>query len=67
MGDMERIDTNRIAETILAAPGWVRVGITAPKPYLRTDAAHELARVIAAAIETGGVPAHAAEEPALPL
>lgn len=64
---MEQIDTNRIAESILAAPGWVRVGITAPKPHLRTDAAHELARVIAAAIETGSVGAIAVDQPALPL
>ena len=64
---MEQIDTNRIAETILAAPGWVRMGITAPKPHLRTDAAHELARVIAAAIEGGNVGAVAVDQPALPL
>ncbi|MCW0198852.1 DUF6771 family protein [Sphingopyxis sp.] len=64
---MEQINPSRIVETILTAPGWARVGITAPKPHLRTDAAHELARIIIDAIETGGVGASAAEQPALPL
>jgi len=64
---MEQIDTNRVADTILAAPGWARLGITAPAPHVRTDAAHELARVIVAAIEAGGFAAPAAEQPALPL
>lgn len=64
---MEQIDTNRVAETILTAPGWARVGITAPAPHVRTDAAHELARVIVAAIEAGGVGAPAPDQPALPL
>src|SRR3546814_3895182 len=48
---MEQIDTSRVADTILAAPGWERLGITAPASHVRTDAAHELARVIVAAIE----------------
>lgn len=64
---MGQIDKNRIAETILTAPGWVRLGITAPKPHIRTDAAHELARVIAAAIEAGSVGAIVVDQPALPL
>jgi hypothetical protein len=64
---MEQIDTNRVADTILAAPGWARLGITAPASHVRTDAAHELARVIVAAIEAGGFAAPAAEQPALPL
>jgi len=36
-----------VAHAILEAPGWARVGITAPSPCLREDAALELARVIA--------------------
>src|SRR3546814_4906303 len=61
---MEQIDTSRVADTILAAPGWARLGITAPASHVRTDAAHELARVIVAAIEAGGFAAPAAEQPA---
>ncbi len=63
---MEQITPSRIADTILTAPGWARVGITAPAPHVRTDAAHELARVILAAIE-GGSAAPAVDQPALPL
>ncbi|RYD44303.1 MAG: hypothetical protein EOP63_06530 [Sphingomonadales bacterium] len=43
----------RVAEAILSAPGWARVGITAPAPHLRDDAAHELARAILASLENG--------------
>lgn len=64
---MEQIVTSRIAETILAAPGWARVGITAPAPHVRDDAAHELARVILAAIEAGGFIPSAGDQPVLPL
>ncbi|WP_341850099.1 DUF6771 family protein [Sphingomonas immobilis] len=39
-----------IAESILAAPGWARVGITMPDPCLRERAAQELARAIAAGV-----------------
>lgn len=48
---MERIDTSAVAHAILDAPGWARVGITAPSPCLREDAALELARVIADAVD----------------
>ena len=41
-----RLDHDSIAEAILTAPGWARVGITAPNERLRQDAALELARVI---------------------
>lgn len=64
---MAQINSSRIADTILAAPGWARLGITESKPHLRTDAAHELARVIAAAIEADDGRAPAAEPPALLL
>lgn len=40
-----------LATTILEAPGWARVGITAPSPYMRYDAAMELALAIAATVE----------------
>jgi len=48
---MERIDANRVAETILTAPGWARVGITAPTSHIRVAAAQELARAILAEVE----------------
>ncbi len=35
-----------IADAILSAPGWARVGITMPDAGLRERAAHELARSI---------------------
>lgn len=53
---MERIDPARIAETILAAPGWARVGITAPTSHIRVEAAFELARAIIDGAKTGGEP-----------
>lgn len=43
---MERIEPSFIAEAILAAPGWARVGITAPSRWTREDAARELAQSI---------------------
>lgn len=50
---MERMDKNRVAEAILSAPGWARVGITAPKDHLRIEAAYELARVIVDDVSSG--------------
>lgn len=41
-----RIDHDTIAQAILTAPSWARVGITAPDERIREDAAHELATVI---------------------
>ncbi len=35
-----------IAQALLAAPGWARVGLTAPAERLREDAARELARAV---------------------
>jgi hypothetical protein len=49
---MTRIDLTMLATTILEAPGWARVGITAPSPYMRYDAAMELALAIAATVES---------------
>ena len=41
-----RIEHDTIAQAILNAPGWARVGITAPDARMREDAARELAVVI---------------------
>jgi hypothetical protein len=54
---MDRIDTARVAETILSAPGWARVGITAPTSHIRVDAAYELARAIVESARAGAEPA----------
>jgi hypothetical protein len=64
--DMEQIDTSAVAHAILDAPGWARVGITAPSYWLREDAALELARVIADAVDA---PANApsSQQSILPL
>jgi len=43
---MSRIDEHAIATVVLNAPGWARVGLTAPKAWLRHDAALEVARAI---------------------
>jgi len=42
-GDMERVAAHPMAQAILAAPAWVRVGITAPTENIRIQAANELA------------------------
>ncbi len=47
---MERLDPPLIAEALLSAPGWARVGLTSPKPDLRENAARELADSIARAL-----------------
>lgn len=41
-----RIEPEIIVRAILSAPGWARIGITAPVERLRVDAAHEIARSI---------------------
>ncbi len=45
---MPDFDEHHIAERILSAPGWARLGIAEPKPELRAAAASELARAILA-------------------
>lgn len=47
---MIRVDTTLIADALLTAPGWARVGITEPSEHLRRDAAEELARAVAASL-----------------
>jgi len=44
-------DPTDISEAILHAPGWARVGITAPSPRLRAQAAIELAKAVAAQLD----------------
>jgi len=52
---IENVQT--IADAILRAPGWARVGISAPKPVLREEAARELAHaILLAASEPDGPP-----------
>jgi hypothetical protein len=63
---MERIDTSAVAHAILDAPGWARVGIAAPSSCLREDAALELARVIADAVDAPAS-APSPEQSSLPL
>lgn len=53
---MTRIDEASIAEGILAAPGWARLGITEPKAELRIEAATELARAILARLRVEDAP-----------
>lgn len=43
---MERFAPATLATTIFQAPGWVRVGITAPVQRIREQAAYELACAI---------------------
>lgn len=43
---MDRIDEISLSEALLTAPGWARVGLTAPTVWMRENAARELARVI---------------------
>jgi hypothetical protein len=56
MGHMERVDPAAIAAAILDAPGWCRVGITAPGEHLRQQAAKELALSIASSLKERSVP-----------
>lgn len=55
---MDRIDTARVAQTLLAAPGWARIGLTAPANHVRLEAAFELARVILESMDGSPEPAH---------
>ena len=43
---MSRIDETSLSEALLTAPGWARVGLTAPTAWMRENAARELVRVI---------------------
>ena len=62
---MIRINESAIADALLAAPGWARVGLSAPTNRMREDAASELARVILGEIEPDAQPCR--EQDRLPL
>lgn len=64
---MTRFDIEDMASAILAAPGWARVGITAPARHIRDDAAQELARSIAEALMDGQHRPEKDEQPELGL
>jgi hypothetical protein len=53
-----RLDPDTIAQALLTAPGWARVGLSAPTQYLREAAATDLALAIldVAAAEEGPTP-----------
>nr|WP_229363910.1 DUF6771 family protein [Sphingomonas sp. PL-96] len=53
---MEPADPAAIATAILEAPGWCRVGITAPGEHLRKQAAKELALSIASSLDAQAAP-----------
>jgi hypothetical protein len=55
-----------LASCLLAAPGWARVGLTAPNERLREAAAAELVHTVVAALE-GSLPLYDARQLALPL
>lgn len=48
---MSRIVEAAVADALLTAPGWARVGLTTPIAWMREDAARELARIILSQIE----------------
>jgi transcriptional regulator GlxA family with amidase domain len=64
---MTRLDIEDMASAILSAPGWARVGITAPARHIRDDAAQELARSIAEALMHSQQRPEKDEQPALGL
>jgi len=39
-------DLSTIADALLSAPGWAKVGLTAPTEHMREQAARELARAV---------------------
>jgi hypothetical protein len=49
---MERIDPDQIAEALLSAPGWARLGLTERSEHIRRQSARELA--LAVIEEMGG-------------
>jgi hypothetical protein len=53
-----RLNPDTIAQALLTAPGWARVGLSAPTQYLREAAATDLALAIldVAAAEEGPTP-----------
>ena len=51
----------RVAEIIATAPGWVRVGITAPDPRVRAAATDALAEFITTALDGSAATVDAAQ------
>lgn len=48
---MDQPNTDDLINALLTAPGWARVGLTAPREQLRNAAAKELALQIQSLIE----------------
>ncbi len=63
---MAQVDSLQLAHTLLTAPAWARVGLTAPSEQLREAAATELAQMIIGALE-GSQSLYDARQMALPL
>ena len=61
---MNRIDEQSVAEALLHAPGWARVGLCAPAEWMREEAARELARAV---IDGKGDAGQCAGQEQLPL
>ncbi|GAA0462168.1 MULTISPECIES: DUF6771 family protein [Sphingomonas] len=59
-------DSSSLAQTLLHAPGWARMGLTAPNQRLRERAAAELAETILDALARPQA-AHDARQMPLPL
>ena len=64
---MNRLDKNAIADALLAAPGWAKLGLTEPREHLRIDAAMELASAIVDQLSPPVSRAIAGEQQALAL
>lgn len=62
---MPRFDQASLADALLTAPGWARVGLSAPTLLMREDAAGELARVILDRLDE--VPVQEMRQEQLPL
>lgn len=59
-------DSSSLAQSLLLAPAWARVGLTAPNERLREAAANELAQMIIGALERSQTD-HDARQMPLPL
>lgn len=60
------LDRSTLAQTLLHAPAWARVGLTAPSERVREASARELAEVVIGSLEDM-VEQHDARQIALPL
>ena len=64
---MNRLDKNAIADALLSAPGWAKLGLTEPREHLRIDAAMELAGAILDHLSPPASDANAGEQQAMAL